>query len=321
MKNFVYITLLCLLASCERIENIDGHLIGLKADVGELVSDTKVAAVPYEGTSPTADSRLSAAVWFSLSPSKFQHNPEAPSNLPCRTTMTFESTATTYASYLPDGKTESVSLRYPTADNTPVYCIGLYPDTGWTTTDGIQVSHPINGEDDLMFADVIQGTWDNHFENQEYNHLLTWIKVSVCAMTLETATQWGNVTNITVSSKSKVNIDLSQANKKISYDGETQALTTYDDQTGISLSLTSQEAGSVFCSPATEYEVRITTENYGEKTLTVKLSDLDYNDLTNADQAVGKLFILSLYFNPFNVIEGTCTLNYWNDQNEDLYLN
>lgn len=36
--------------------------------------------------------------------------------------------------------------------------------------------------------------------------------------------------------------------------------------------------------------------------------------------AWGKLFILSLYFTPFNIIEGTCTLNYWNDQNEDLYL-
>ena len=49
-------------------------------------------------------------------------------------------------------------------------------------------------------------------------------------------------------------------------------------------------------------------------------TDLDYEPLTSLSEAAGKLFIISLYFSPFNVIEGTCTLNYWNDQNEDLYM-
>ena len=68
------------------------------------------------------------------------------------------------------------------------------------------------------------------------------------------------------------------------------------------------------------YTVSITTEFGGEKTIDISLSDLDYVEISDPAETVGKLYILRLYFNPFNIIEGTCTLNYWNGQNDDLYL-
>ena len=162
-------------------------------------------------------------------------------------------------------------------------------------------------------------------------------------MTMETAKQWGKVTKITISSKSSVNIDLSKAkghSEKITYGGDDQTLVIYDNPTGTELSLTSQVLGSVFCSPMTisvpvvgndgqqtgekkkmaGYTVSITTEFGGEKTIYISLSDLDYVEISDPAETVGKLYILSLYFNPFNIIEGTCTLNYWNGQNDDLYL-
>jgi hypothetical protein len=48
--------------------------------------------------------------------------------------------------------------------------------------------------------------------------------------------------------------------------------------------------------------------------------------LTNTKEELEKLkypagmqYVLILYFHPFNVVDGVCTLNEWNAQNEDLY--
>ena len=358
-RKIIYIALISLLAACDRFEATNDYHIGLKAGVGEIgtVSKSTAIADPYEGTTPTSGKPLAAEVWFSRSATSFPDSIEDDAtNLPSHTTMTFNSEAATYAYFDKNGNKSSEpgeEIKYPT-DATNVYCVGFHPVTdkvhptdGWSTTDGFHVSHPINGSEDLMFADVISGTWDSHFQPQEYKHLLTWIKVNVCAMTMETAKQWGKVTKITISSKSSVNIDLSKAkghSEKITYGGDDQTLVIYDDPTGTDLSLTSQVLGSVFCSPMTisvpvvgndgqqtgenktlaGYTVSITTKPEGstEITTTIKvgLSDLDYNDVRDPGSTVGKLYILSLYFNPFNIIEGTCTLNYWNGQNDDLYL-
>ena len=48
--------------------------------------------------------------------------------------------------------------------------------------------------------------------------------------------------------------------------------------------------------------------------------------LTDTDEEKKKLeypaglqYVLILYFHPFNVVDGVCTLKEWNAQNEDLY--
>lgn len=329
MRKTTYILLLLLLTSCDRVGDTCADHIGLKASIGLLDSKSHAtrAAVarPFEGTAPTPGNPLHAGVWFSLDRHKFIHEPAGSTYLPCHTEMTFTSDAATYADYTPAGSGTPVSLKYPTDNNQSVYSVGFHPATGWNTADGVQVTHEITGSEDLMFADVIEGTWNTHFSSQHYSHILTWVKVSVCAMTMETASQWGKVTDIKISSKSNVSIDLSKDSDKISYSGSTQISAYNGPVEGTELNLTSTEVGSVFCIPETKdnkavVTVSITTSNYGTKTLEVPLSDLDYVPLTSADQTVGKLFILSLYFNPFALIEGTCTLNYWNDQNEDLYL-
>ena len=317
----ICLLLLAAVSSCGRIDDIKGDLIGLRAGICEMDVTSNVTASPYRGTTPSTNNPLNAAVWFSNSSTEFLHEPVPPTYLPCHTQMTFESAAVKYADYTPEGAAAPLNLRYPTVNNAPVYCIGLYPNNGWQTTDGVNISHAIDGEQDIMFADVIEGTWDIHFPSQQYSHLLTWIKVSVCAMTMETSRLWGKVTEIKIKCKSSVDIDLSQASDKVTYGGEDQEITAFSSQTGLTLDLTSQEVGSVFCSPATEYEITVSTEYTQNKTLTVSLTDLNYQPITSSKEATGKLYILSLYFNPFSIIEGTCTLNYWNDQNEDLYLN
>lgn len=324
-RKIIYITLLAALWSCSRIDDNSDRFIGLSAGVADMEVSTRsaVTGTPYSGSVPSESNPLNASVWFSTVAGKYLHNPAEPTYLPCRTTMTFEGESMTYADYddNPTDNSPAVSLKYPTSNETPVYCIGLYPASGWSTSDGVEISHAITGAEDLMFADQITGTWNSHFPKQQYSHLLTWVKINFCAMTMEAARQWGGVTDITISSKDELKIDLAEESNKVAYVGNDIEIKTFENAEGVLPSLTSTEAGSVFCSPATQYTIKIKTKNYPEgKEIPVTLTDLDYEPLTSLSEAAGKLFIISLYFSPFNVIEGTCTLNYWNGQNEDLYM-
>ena len=320
----IYMTLLAVLWSCSRIDDTENRFIGLSADVADMEVSTRsaVTGTPYSGSAPSETNPLNAAVWFSTTPGVFTHEPAYPAYLPCRTTMEFEGESVTYADYDedPTDNDPAISLKYPN-NNNPVYCIGLHPASGWNSDNGVKISHAITGAEDLMFADQITGTWNSHFPKQQYSHLLTWVKINFCAMTMEAARQWGGVTEITISSKDKLEIDLAETGEKVSYVGNDIKITTFEKADGLLPSLTSTEAGSVLCSPATQYTVKIKTTNYPDgKVIPVILTDLDYQPLASSSEAVGKLFIISLYFSPFNVIEGTCTLNYWNGQNEDLYM-
>jgi hypothetical protein len=180
-----------------------------------------------------------------------------------------------------------------------------------------------------MFADMIEGAWNNQFDSQTYKHLQTWVKVSVCAMTMETINHWGNITKVSISSKSHININPASGDNKVSYSASTKDIVAYENQFGQALNLTSHEIGSVFCIPeeitrngkrGLEITVTVNTSIGATKTVHIPLYNTQYEALDSLDDAIGRLFILTLYFNPFSIVEGTCTLNYWNDQNEDLYL-
>lgn len=322
---FLLLFIFVLATACVGLSPESSKNIILQANVypSATMSRTAASASPYQGSIPSLDNRLNAEVWFSNTPGVFNNNPVAPTYLPAHTMMEFRG-SDTYAEIVTDQETGTkTNLKYPT-NGSEVYCVGFYPIGNWETSDNIIVSHKINGNEDLMFADIKSGNWDSRIPPQNYEHLLTWIKVNVCAMTNETAKHWGNIQEISISSKESVEIDLSQdAENRVSYGGGTQFIKSYDDETGIALTLTSADGGSVFCSPSRTYTVRIKTSNMAEnevKETDIILSDRNYEVLSSDDEAKGKLFILSLYFSPFNVIEASCTLNYWNDQNEDLYL-
>ena len=78
------------------------------------------------------------------------------------------------------------------------------------------------------------------------------------------------------------------------------------------------------------YELYIVCEN-GSATIDVELKALNDKEENTGKSSSGpsdaKLlaypaglqYVLTLFFHPFNVVEGVCTLNAWNAQNEDLY--
>ena len=59
------------------------------------------------------------------------------------------------------------------------------------------------------------------------------------------------------------------------------------------------------------------------KLQTLKTGDDEEDEKNEAklEYPAGLQYVLTLYFHPFNVVEGVCTLNAWNAQNEDLYPN
>lgn len=271
----------------------------------------------YKGT-PSAGNPFEADVCFSETEGVFLHSPAETTNLPCHTQMTFEG-ALEYAKNPNNGS----NLRYTTGENSPtVYCVGFYPQGNvWTVAeDGETATAPIDGKTDLMFASPISGSWNIPLRIQTYNHLLTWLKVCICSTSQEAADTWGVVKSISIQSKDGLSVDLGTGT--VTYNTTTTSFTVAEDET---LHTTMKEVGSgVLCNPAKGYSLTVVTANAGTRTVTIPLKWVNGNAVTDGEvesgKVTGKLFILSLYFNEFAVVEGVCTLNAWNNQNEDLYL-
>ncbi len=319
MRNFKFIYIgfvLMTMSACSKSgtgEIGDSVDIRLGAAVGDIQVGSRTTAEPYLGSTPI---QFNSEVWFSNTSGVYENNPSATTSLPVHTAVTFKGPQLEYVYY------GSKNIQYPT-DDTEVYCVGFYPNDGdWKTSDNTNVSHPIDGIDDLMFAKQIAGTWNNHFGTLRYEHLLTWVKIAVCATSHDTADAWGDIEEISINSKSNVSIDLKSG--KCTYGGDTRAISTMS--AAAPLLTTMHEVGSVLCSPETEYTLTIKTSNNADpKQITLKLSLISADgdlltEVSGVDQARGKCFVLSLYFKPYNVIDGVCVLNAWNNENEDIYL-
>jgi len=325
--NFIYMGFVFLtMAACSEIASDDSVRSGniqLCATVGDLQIDGRsgASAAPFLPGAP-----LEADVWFRNDNGGYENNPDGETNLPVHTTVTFEGSKLTYVKY------DNKDLKYP-SDKSKVCCIGLYPKSDptkseWKTTDNKIVSHRINGEEDLMFAQEMKGSWDQKFPPQEYKHLLTWIKIDICASSHEAIDAWGTIKQISVTSDSEVKVNLIDGTWQ--YESPKPIDTMKDEDVDVFLSTSIYEIGSVFCSPELEYKVTVVTKNKGgveeSRTISLKLNliDVENNDkvteLEKESDAMGKCFVFSLYFTPYDVIEGTCTLNSWSNQNEDIYV-
>lgn len=284
-----------------------------RADGEEGTTEEEV----YKGT-PSADNPFAADVCFSETKGVFRDAPQGTTNLPCHTQMKFEG-ALVYAKNPADGS----NLRYTTGENSPsVYCVGFYPQSVWKVAeDGKTATAPIDGKSDLMFAPPIEGSWNTPLREQPYNHLLTWLKVCIGTTTQDAAAAWGVVESISIQSADGVSVNLETG--AVTYTTSTNP-SPFVAVTNQPLHTTRQEVGSALCSPAKEYKLTVKTKNTEERTITIPIKWDDGNAVTEQDvtdgKVAGQLFILSIDFNEFDVVKGVCTLNAWNNQDEDLYL-
>ncbi len=333
MKTRIYLLILSIISvSCVASSDTGDHVhISLIADVKNLDISSKagsvypVAASPFEAIS--SSSPLEAKVLFSFNKSQFPDNPQEPYFIPCHTKVTFKDHNLTFVDYYPNGASIPQQLKYPTdgTDRT-VYCAGFYPADGWTFENG-SASYEIDGIKDVMFADVISGDWNTQLPVQNYRHMQSWVKVLASANTIEAATNWGSVTKISIETEKGFTITYpgaSDASSTIAYsDGDLKYLDLFENTDGVPLSITFSEIGSAFLIPpaSCELTVKVCTTVFPEgKYAKVKLYDLDNTLITDRSRTIGKLFVLNLNFTNLSVIEGVCTLNYWNDQDGDLYL-
>lgn len=329
------------LSSCtEQLDiNPTDKAITLRAEVENVMPATR-----SEGyAEPVADNDITATVWFSTVPGKFPESPkDSSTNIPGHYIINFEGEKAVF----PNVANENERPRYPIPDKSgtvqEVYCVGFYPSTDWAHVEGTEsnpskATHNITGFEDLMFAPPIQGNWNDHFDRQKFLHLLTWLKVCVCATTTEAGNYWGKLKRITlknVPSGLQIN-DLSKMQSQYKANGKL-ILTDGDDgdvspisgssfspnifinNDGIDLGTNIQDIGSIFCYPQSSYTLEIECENGTTKDILIELKALSASTI---NFPAGFQYVLTLYFHPFNVVEGVCTLNAWDAQNEDLYPN
>lgn len=298
---------------------VSGNEICLNAIVGDI--ESRALAETYTGATPTTDNPLKAWVWFSNTSDDYSDAPDATTHIPCHTVMEFKG-GPTFA------RVGDSQLKYQVTEvdgkYVPVYCVGFHPaENVWSIENNKIATAAIDGTKDLMFAPAISATWGEPFGSKEANrnldfqHLLTWVKVCVCATSQDASGAWGKITEMTISSKTEVSVDATDGKVTYSTDGTIPIDVATE---GISLHTTMKEVGSVLCSPALTYTVNM---NVGEKRINkeIKVTPFEGITLQEADDAKGKLFILTLYFNEFDVVDAVCTLNAWDAQNENLYMN
>lgn len=317
------------LSACSEQEEWTDNSISLRAEVEQVESMSR-----SQYATPVSDNNLTATVWFSLEQGKYPEGTgdATETNIPGHYEIDFRGEDAVF----PNVANENMRPRYP-VDNTPVYCVGFYPHTDWTYVDGepSKATHNISGFDDLMFAAPITGSWNQHFGRQRFWHLLSWLKVCVCATTAEAGSYWGKLKKITlkdvptglqINDLSKMYADYSDgklAEDDVSplMDGDGKkilhSIDILDETTGKDLGITIQDVGSVFCYPQSSYTLSIECEN-GMVEKTIDLKPLVGSGSIPAFPS-GAQFVLILNFHPFNVVEGVCTLKEWNAQNEDLY--
>lgn len=311
-----------LLSSCsDRFQDFSGGDIVLSPSVGGMGVGTRAGnGNAYLGDVPSPEAPLAVDLWFTLD--KGVYNVSAPTDnttyLPCHTTHTFTSGIPEPIHYTPaeTGQEKNAVLKYPTT-GAPVYCMGFYPLGSWSFSND-SATASIDGTSDLMYAPEIAGSWNDQFGSREENtqtfrHALTWLKFVVCATSYDAVDAWGSVSKITVSTKDQVSLGL--ATGAATYGGNDRVLTVFEVADPQKLSTLHKEVGSVFCAPASSYDVTVTTGEGKTAEVTMKLPAL-----SSGESYAGKQYVMVLYFNPLSVIDGLCTLSSWENENDNLYM-
>lgn len=342
-QQLIYIAAVCCMcwSGCSEHDEISPDNVAEKIALSAVVENVKMMSRSSEGgvytdTIPSGSNNLLAAVWFSLESGKYPEQLpvdatdemkalSAETNIPIHGEINYKSGTATF----PNSDSDDEKPKYPTNDQN-VYCVGLYPTTGWTVSaDATKAEHDLSGMQDLMFAPEITGRWNEHFTFQRYRHLLTWLKICVCATTPEAATYWGKLKKITLNDlPNKLTVDLTQPEdgdfeleNVVTYSSETRNEPILNKEPGIDMGIMMKEVASVFCKPSSSYTISIECENGRTVDKEIQLTPLNADDKDLLNYPAGLQYVLILYFHPYNVVEGVCTLNAWNAQNEDLYPN
>lgn len=297
------------LASCheQELEMSDSRVMldAVAQEMDESSSRAITGVDIHKGTSVTG---MQAAVWFSNQDGIYpESNPQSPTFLPYRANLTYDEGSTIIYT---NGNDDPVSYVLEGEDK--VYCVGLYPQGGWTAgTDNKTAIHSVNGKQDLMFASQQSGTLLNKMGKQVYRHLLAWLKFTVRATDPEAMADWGKVKNIQLVD-AMGNVTVTLGSGTVNYSALQENIEVLDAPMDLGVYI--QDIGSALCIPKEQYTLKVVTEKKAETTLTIKFEESGQVKPMEA----GKLYLVNLYFNLNNEINAVCSLVPWNEEEVEL---
>ena len=291
--------------------------IAMKAGIDNIDVQLKSGDVPisaednaYIGSVPSAERPLKVDLCFSLTSSVYSvaTPTDTKTYLPCHTTATFKDENITQIYY--NGENDK-TLAYPTTGQ-DVYCVGFYPQGTWKYSDDKTFKADLTGKADLMFAPQISGKWNQQFgtanNSPVFQHLLTWLKVVICATSYDAIDAWGSITSITLNTAKE--IELSPIDNSVTFSTDQQTFELLN--TPEELSILKNDAGSIFIAPSSD-SIKLTIKAEDGRIATV--------DVNSAEGfKSGCQYIVVLYFDSLSVVDALCTLESWENQNDNLYL-
>lgn len=305
------LAILPLLSACDSGIQTECDLIELQGVISNGF-DTRgqVTSKPYTAIIPSQTDPLNADVWFSPTGGTY-------TDTTLFRTISYIGPSVTNPSSDSSGK----YLRYD-ANGAAMYCVGLYPQGVWSTTDGKNATATIDGSRDLMFADQKSGTNSSPLSTtpQQFDHKLTWVKIRVRSESHETGETWGNVMEIKISSASKATVNLGSGT--VSFSGNQEIIAFEGNE---EMPIMSTEFGDVMISPANAlgsgtryFNVSLKCGNHHKENVQVELTSETGEPYTG--ETAGKVFVLTLYFKTLKSMDYTATLASWEDEGRVLEL-
>lgn len=232
--------LICLIAcqpnSLDSVQT--GAPIYIAASIGDEVM-TKAPYVPKNNQgqmveSPSPEYPLQTDVWGSTDQFIFKEEfYDAEKKQPCNGSDDSGKVAIHTDATFQSGEPQLLRAAIYNKDTKPtVYFVAFSPMSQevekWTTEDGKTASFVFSGNDDVMFAPQVKGTYAQDYSKSpllHFSHLLTWLRLEFKAESKEVSDSWGAIRSMTLKSSNKVTINLEE--QAYQTDQSTQ-VSTYD---------------------------------------------------------------------------------------------
>ena len=225
MRRIIHISLLICLISCQQ-NGLDAVQVGAPVYIAASVGGDSMTKAPYmpennQGhmvETPSPEHPLKTDVWGSTTSYIFTEEfydqektrpwdgSDESGKVAIHTDATFQS-----------GDPQLLRAAIYNKNTKPtVYFVAFSPISQgaekWVASeDGKSASFVFSGNDDVMFAPQVQGTYATDYSKSpvlSYRHLLTWLRVEMQAESKEVSDSWGAIKSMTIRSKSNVKIDL-----------------------------------------------------------------------------------------------------------------
>ena len=225
MRRIIHISLLICLISCQQ-NGLDAVQVGAPVYIAASVGGDSMTKAPYmpennQGhmvETPSPEHPLKTDVWGSTTSYIFTEEfydqektrpwdgSDESGKVAIHTDATFQS-----------GDPQLLRAAIYNKNTKPtVYFVAFSPISQgaekWVASeDGKSASFVFSGNDDVMFAPQVQGTYATDYSKSpvlSYSHLLTWLRIEMQAESKEVSDSWGAIKSMTIRSNNNVKIDL-----------------------------------------------------------------------------------------------------------------